>query len=611
MYSIKRDIAPLFLPFFILISLEISTLVFGNNNYSGLPAYEDNLGKLTLKIYEHNYDLIPGESYFGRNQYIEYLAGNSPVIITAPHGGSLTPSEINDRTWGTMVTDINTDLLAYKIYNEFHRITGLYPHVIICHLKRTKLDANREISEAAQTDKWAEYTWHEWRDFIRIASNSVIKQSGSGIYIDLHGHGHSAQRLEIGYLLSNSILQLNDADLSGYINKSSIQTLAYEASLGFSELIRGSFSFGGLMEARGFPSVPSPTNPNSGSDPYFSGGFNTQQYSSLHGGRISGFQIECNYEGVRNTIENRLLAAQAISESIVIYLAKHFGLYIDNLSFSSLFKIGCNWLNNTREWRNIGNLIGQWSFNDGTANDFSGFDHHGSVIQGDSSTSIEIIYDFERGSNVLHISNPPGHTVNSVVDCSGNSSNGGWADIRNAFTLTAWIKVDGFHTAHQYLITKGSSYQLTRSRETDGMRAYMSNFSPSIITDSTNVNDGQWHHITLLYDSSQSKRSLYIDGKEVNSDKQSGQLSISSESFIIGGRLSPLYDQRGWNGCIDEVRLYDYSLSCEEIIIDYNSSLPIPISSMECYSIPDGDYNFDCSCDLLDFSVIAESWLEY
>lgn len=41
---------------------------------------------------------VAGQSYFGRNGYIEYVAGNAPVILTAPHGGSLTPTGIPDRT---------------------------------------------------------------------------------------------------------------------------------------------------------------------------------------------------------------------------------------------------------------------------------------------------------------------------------------------------------------------------------------------------------------------------------------------------------------------------------------------------------------------------------
>ena len=41
---------------------------------------------------------VPGHSYFGANGYIEYVAGNAPVIFTASHGGALLPASIPDRT---------------------------------------------------------------------------------------------------------------------------------------------------------------------------------------------------------------------------------------------------------------------------------------------------------------------------------------------------------------------------------------------------------------------------------------------------------------------------------------------------------------------------------
>jgi acyl-homoserine-lactone acylase len=85
-----------------------------------------------------------GKSYFGRDGYVEYIAGNSPVIITAPHGGELAPAEIPDRGCGTTVTDLATEQLARAFQFQFHRQTGRYPHVIINRLKRSKMDANRD-----------------------------------------------------------------------------------------------------------------------------------------------------------------------------------------------------------------------------------------------------------------------------------------------------------------------------------------------------------------------------------------------------------------------------------------------------------------------------------
>ena len=46
--------------------------------------------------------------YYGREKYIEYFAGNLPIILSVPHGGREIPGEIPDRSWGTMVTDDNT-----------------------------------------------------------------------------------------------------------------------------------------------------------------------------------------------------------------------------------------------------------------------------------------------------------------------------------------------------------------------------------------------------------------------------------------------------------------------------------------------------------------------
>ena len=103
-----------------------------------------------------------GKVYFGREKYIEYYAGNIPIILSAPHGGQLTPEEISDRTYGTFVTDLNTYELTKTIMDSMIVRFGGYPHVILCKLKRTKLDANRDSIEAAQENKYALRAWQEY-----------------------------------------------------------------------------------------------------------------------------------------------------------------------------------------------------------------------------------------------------------------------------------------------------------------------------------------------------------------------------------------------------------------------------------------------------------------
>jgi len=271
---------------------------------------------------------VPGEVYYGRNNYTAYYAGELPLIFSAGHGGFLTPDEIPDRTYGTTVTDSRTIETAMAIRAAVHDFTGKYPHLIISRLKRTKLDPNREIGEAAQGNQWAEQAWYEYHGFIDSAKDTVTKYYGRGFYVDVHGHGHSIKRLELGYLISSSMLFLTDSQLNTqtYINMSSIRDLAGESPDSFAELLRGSESLGTLFEDRGIPAVPSTNQPDPGSgNPYFSGGYSTYRHGSRDGGTISGVQLEAHYTGIRNSSSNRENFAEAFTEVLDIYFREHFG----------------------------------------------------------------------------------------------------------------------------------------------------------------------------------------------------------------------------------------------------------------------------------------------
>ena len=287
---------------------------------------------------------VPGQSYFGRNNYIEYVAGNAPVIYSAPHGGPLTPSEIPDRTASrcggeaTTSTDLNTiELVRAMRARHFVRF-GTYPHIIINHLARRKLDANRTELEAASGDAEALIALGEWHDFIDVAKTAVLQASGRGWYMDMHGHGHSVQRLELGYLLTGAQLDLSNASLdanAAYEDTASMRTVSESAPPSFSALLRGSNSLGTLYANTGFPAVPSSSDPGPDGDSYFSGGDNTRRhtcgaeataYGGTTAGNICGVQIEANYTGVRDNATNRDRFGDATAAVLEQYLATHWGL---------------------------------------------------------------------------------------------------------------------------------------------------------------------------------------------------------------------------------------------------------------------------------------------
>jgi len=271
----------------------------------------------------------PGVSYLGRRGYVEYIPGELPVILSAPHGGRLGPPEIPNRQGGTLVTDENTLQLTHAVRDALVDLTGLAPHLVLLHLERAKLDANREIVEAAEGNPFAERAWTEYHDFIRSA-RSEIARDGEGMHLDIHGHGHAIPRVELGYLLTRDDLNRSDASVSAlrYVLRSSIREIGRDSPLPFAEVVRGAVSFGGLLEAEGIPAVPSPSSPMPGDDPYFTGGYSTREHGSLLDTElVSGIQLEHHFPGIRDTDANRRAYAAVLARVIRAYMLEHMGFF--------------------------------------------------------------------------------------------------------------------------------------------------------------------------------------------------------------------------------------------------------------------------------------------
>ncbi|MDC0234970.1 hypothetical protein OAK09_01340 [Candidatus Marinimicrobia bacterium] len=271
-----------------------------------------------------------GNVYYGRESYIEYHAGNLPIILSAPHGGRSTPDEIPDRTYGTTVTDDNTYELTKTVMDTMIARFGGRPHVILCQLKRTKLDANRDSVEAAQDDKYALRAWQEYHHYIDIAKKKIETDYGSGLFFDMHGHGKNPDgfydlRNWLGYLLSGSELDLSDAVLNtnSFKNESSIRSLVDSSSFSFIEVLRGANSFGAILDSIGFKSVPSVNDPGPNGMRYFSGGYNTVRHGSKNGGMISAIQVEAPKPGIRENQTTWSKFSSAFVSTIKIYYTKH------------------------------------------------------------------------------------------------------------------------------------------------------------------------------------------------------------------------------------------------------------------------------------------------
>lgn len=279
-----------------------------------------------------------GNTYYDSTGFVEYRAGNLPIIISAPHGGDLEPDSIPDRDCAgcTTVKDAWTKPIAEGLYDAFFEQTGCYPHVVINLLHRKKFDANRDIIDAADGNSTVEKAWRGYHSFIDSAKNKIVLENERGLFLDIHGHGHPIQRIELGYLLSGSELRLSDEILNtvDLIEESSIQTLVDDnlPDHDHATLLRGAESFGTLMTDKGFPSVPSQADPfPMEGEPYFSGGYNTVRHGSRdNAGGIDAIQIELNQE-IRFDETNRIQLIDSLTHTVNQYLNFYYNdLYLEN-----------------------------------------------------------------------------------------------------------------------------------------------------------------------------------------------------------------------------------------------------------------------------------------
>ena len=200
-----------------------------------------------------------------------------------------------------------------------------------------------------------------------------------------------------------------------------------------------------------------------------------------------------------------------------------------------------------------GQMVAWWKFDEaenGNVLDSSANGLHGRLM-GDA----QIVSDAER-SNVLSLDGD-----GDYVDCGNVSA----FDITGSITVACWIKVNAFDKEYQSIVTRGVfSWRIYREGSTNNLSFVCNGLSEDTCTSSEtrDVNDGKWHHVVGAYDGQ--KICLYIDGNINNSMNATGLMNLDQENVYIGAMNMgiPSFE---FNGLIDDVRIYSYALSQEEV----------------------------------------------
>ncbi|MFX0080529.1 MAG: hypothetical protein ACFE94_02150 [Candidatus Hodarchaeota archaeon] len=126
--------------------------------------------------------------------YIEWQQGNIPLILSVPHGGTLECENIPKRTSGVLGIDGETIEIAKILialiqtffkqqYSQFNT-----PSYIISKVRRSKIDLNREESEAyVQGSNIAKQIYNFYHKKIEEFVLDNLKIYERSLIIDLHG----------------------------------------------------------------------------------------------------------------------------------------------------------------------------------------------------------------------------------------------------------------------------------------------------------------------------------------------------------------------------------------------------------------------------------------
>ena len=213
-----------------------------------------------------------------------------------------------------------------------------------------------------------------------------------------------------------------------------------------------------------------------------------------------------------------------------------------------------------------GSLVGHWTMDDNAANaavvDSAG-SKNGILYSGfglTENTDLHHRPDCREGWGALAFDG-----TNDYVEITGYKGITGTA----SRTCTTWIKSQPQRITMEILCwggnAAGGEKWTIRVSETGTLRAEVSG---GYIIGTTPINDGSWHHIAVvLYDDGSAdiaEAQLYVDGQlETNVVKDDQSINTASAQDVsIGVYLS---GTRFFAGLIDDVRIYDYALSAQEI----------------------------------------------
>lgn len=216
-------------------------------------------------------------------------------------------------------------------------------------------------------------------------------------------------------------------------------------------------------------------------------------------------------------------------------------------------------------------LVGWWTFDDGSgtvAKDSSGKGKEATLVGGPAWIKGKVgsgALSFDAADDIVEVPEVPAF------------------DLSDALTITAWIKVNNFST-HYFILDKSPSgtapdnypgnyeFRSTPAGLLEFGHQTSQGTDYHFYASTRNLTAGRWTHVAVtMVKASQVK--FYIDGTPAGEAAQTFNWPVlNDEPLRIGGRKDKY---SFYNGCIDDVRLYNRALTAGQVKAVFEGGAPV------------------------------------
>lgn len=196
--------------------------------------------------------------------------------------------------------------------------------------------------------------------------------------------------------------------------------------------------------------------------------------------------------------------------------------------------------------------VGHWKFDEGSGT--TAMDSSGNALNSTSFTGNPTWVSGKYGKALAFDGTSQSVNFGNVLGITGN------------VTAEVWVKWNEFKN-YGVILEKGTggsatSFNYAIWSYASSVNAIIGNGTSNntVSVNASALSTGRWYHLALVADGSTLK--LYIDGKVAASTTQTITPTANSSNFSIGNATSTPYNV---NGSIDDVRIYNYALSPEQV----------------------------------------------